>query len=953
MRFRVLGAVELLSAEGAAQPVRSGNQRRLLAALLAHRGEVVTFDALAEALWPDGPPSSVLTTLRTYVSRLRHLVGDDLVSRGGGYALQIATEELDACRFDRLLDRATTERGRAAAGILREALDLWDGPAYGAEADLALVRGEAIRLEERRARARHLLGRSLVEAGQVDEAVAVAEALLAEEPLREPTWTVLVEALAAAGRTADALRAYQRAAEALAEAGLEPTAELRAAERAALSDDSSHRADRASSSPTGGDGAPHRAPVPTRSSSFVGRTDDLHAVADLLATSRMVTLVGPGGVGKTRLAMELAAGPAGAGRHGVAWADLSTVAEDGSVGDAVVAALGISGGQPVGEALSAAGRLEVLLVLDNAEHVLDSVCEVVDLVVSSGDRARVLATSRERVGADAEVVWKVEALPVDGAGSAASRLLVDRVRAAGGRIPLDPDDPAVTTLLTRLDGLPLAIEMVAAQLATTSLGEVVEGVTRHPSDLDPLRRGVPERHRSLTSVLEWSERRLGPDERAVLHEMSVFAGPVVATDLEGALGRPGARRHVRRLVDRSLVTADLRATPTRYGLLQTVRDHGSARLRSAGTLAGVERRHAEWGVEMAAAEALRLVGPDELAARTRIDQLLPELRTAFAWSARSEPALAADLVGHLYDHARTGLVDEPLRWAEELIAGGLAETRRPKALAGAAARALSRADLDAARALADEALEACTGGPCLQALDVRGDAELFAADLPAARRSYERMWRVALEVGNELYESLGLAGTAMTYGYGGDVAGAQPTLDRLAARVWVNPSAHAWATYAIGETILDRDPPVALAHLDEAVSVGREARSWYVVNMATVSAISLRARCGDPTESLPHFAAVIRDLDRFGDRAHLFTVLRNLAVLLARAGAHDAVAPLLGFLDRVEIDSYGPEAAMLEDARRSGRTAVGSRRWDLLVADGWAMDTATVVDWAIRESESW
>src|SRR5687768_8680947 len=272
MRFRVLGTVELLDAHGQARPIGSPNQRTVLAVLLACRGEVVTIDALVEALWGDSAPASAVATLRTYVSRLRARLGRALASRGGGFILEIEPDDLDAERFETLLDGARHAAAVDAAGLLAAALDLWKGPAFGDRADVERVRAEARRLEARRTAAREAHAAALLHAGRVDEAVAAAEALVTAEPLGEGGWVVLIEALAAARRPAEALRAFRRAAGALAEVGLEPSADLRQAERVALTGGATprHTPPVAPDAPT----TPRRFHPPIVPSSIVGRDDD-------------------------------------------------------------------------------------------------------------------------------------------------------------------------------------------------------------------------------------------------------------------------------------------------------------------------------------------------------------------------------------------------------------------------------------------------------------------------------------------------------------------------------------------------------------------------------------------------------------------------------------------------------------------------------------------------------
>ena len=322
-----------------------------------------------------------LSTLRTYVSRLRAQLGPALVARGGGYALAIPAGALDADRFEALVDAAQRADPADAADLLAAALDLWHGPAYGDRADVERVRAEARRLEERCRGAREARAVALLRTGRHDEAVAAAEALVAAEPLREGGWAVLIEALAGAHRTADALRAYRRAAAALAEVGLEPTRALRDAEQIALKDAAPRRATGTPSEI----GRSDRFVPPLVPSSFVGRDDDVKLIAELVCNTRLVTLTGPGGVGKTRLALEVARGTAQRTELGSCLVELASVANPAAVPDAIVTTLGLSAdGRAAVDILPSVGDLDVLIVLDNAEHVIDATAAAVECILSGG-----------------------------------------------------------------------------------------------------------------------------------------------------------------------------------------------------------------------------------------------------------------------------------------------------------------------------------------------------------------------------------------------------------------------------------------------------------------------------------------------------------------------------------------------------------------------------------------
>ena len=288
---------------------------------------------------------------------------------------------------------------------------------------------------------------------------------------------MLIEALAGAHRTADALRAYRRAAAALAEAGLEPTRVLRDAERIALKDAAPRRA---TGSPSAVDRSDRFVP-PLVPSSIVGRDDDTTLIAELVGNTRLVTLTGPGGVGKTRLALEVARRTAQRTELGACLVELASVANPAAVPDTIVATLGLTAdGRAAVDILPSIGDLDVLIVLDNAEHVIDATAAAVERILSGGASARVLATSREPLAIEGEHVWTVAPLATAGADASAATLFRERAAAVGAT----PDDTVVMRIVQRLDGLPLAIEMAAAQLDTTTAGELADALderARHAS----------------------------------------------------------------------------------------------------------------------------------------------------------------------------------------------------------------------------------------------------------------------------------------------------------------------------------------------------------------------------------------------------------------------------------------------------------------------------------------
>ena len=531
LELRILGPVQAVRG-GVGLAVGGPKPGAVLAMLLLEPGRVVPAGQLAEELWRGSPPPGAAKTLRSYVSRLRALLAPDavLVARGGGYGIEVDPGQVDASRFERLAGagQAALGRGEAAVAASRfgEALALWRGPALADVADVERLALEAARLEELRLVAVEGRIEADLGLGLHAEVAGELERLVAEHPLRERLWRLLVLALYRCERQADALAAYRRARTMLArELGLEPGEELRQLEQAVLRHDVPAVPRRT-----------ERHNLPAQLTSFLGREQDLAQLEQLLAGTRLLTLTGPGGVGKTRLALELAAAALEGFPDGAWLASLAGVADPGLVASQVMEALGVRQGGEARVTDALLFRLRdagLLLVLDNCEHLLDACAELAGTLLRGSPGLRVLATSREPLGVPGEVVFAVPPLavpaePADAeaiAGAPAVRLFLDRGSAAraGAGVRAAPV-AAVARICRELDGLPLAIELAAARASALS----VEEIERHLQDLFRFlayrRPAADPRHQALKTAIDWSYQLLSEPERRVLGELSVFAG---------------------------------------------------------------------------------------------------------------------------------------------------------------------------------------------------------------------------------------------------------------------------------------------------------------------------------------------------------------------------------------------------------------------------------------------
>ena len=595
---------------GPVQVVRSGREaglggprpRAVLALLVLEAGRVVPVGRLVEEVWRGSPPPGAAKTLRSYISRLRALLTPDaaLAARGGGYVLGADPDLVDAVRFERLAGagQAVLSRGEAAAAAdrFRQALGLWRGPALADVREVEPLAREAARLEELRLVAVEGRIEADIELGRHADVTGELETLVAEYPLRERLWRLLVLALYRGERQAVALAAYRRARDLLAtELGLEPGAELRRLEQAVLRQEV----------PAAAPPARHNLPAPL--TSFVGREQDLARLEGLLREARLVTLTGTGGTGKTRLALEAGAGVAGGFPDGVWLAELAGIADPGLVAAQVMQVLGVrqQGDVPVLEALVYRLRsAELLLVLDNCEHLLEACAELAGALLRAAPGLRVLATSREQLGLPGEVTCPVQplGLPPQAAGASdavqapAVRLFLDRGSAARGGTAGGVAPAAVAERICRkLDGLPLAIELAAARLGTLSAAEIEARLEDRFRFLAYRRPVGDPRHQALRAAMDWSYDLLSAEERRVLGELSVFAGTfgaAQAAEVCGERDQLGTLEVIDRLAGKSLVAAEPAEDGTRCRLLDTVRHYAAGRLAEAGGTEAARDRHA-------------------------------------------------------------------------------------------------------------------------------------------------------------------------------------------------------------------------------------------------------------------------------------------------------------------------------------------------------------------------
>jgi predicted ATPase/DNA-binding SARP family transcriptional activator len=609
VQIGILGPFEVRTDDGVVADVPGARLRALLIALALEPGRVVSRAALVDWIWGEHPPSDAANALQRLASRLRKaLPGGVVEGQTGGYRLAVEPDAVDALRFERLVGRARDEdSGRVR--LLREALALWRGAALqdvgledSAAFDAAVTRLERLRLTA-------MEDRFDAEVSLRDGAELVPELtdLVAAHPVRERLVAALMRALVASGRKSEALLVYERTRQALADAlGTDPSPELSALHVALLRDEWGQQEEN------------RKTNVRAELTSFVGRDADVAVVRELVAEHRLTTLIGPGGSGKTRLATEAAHTLLGDLPDGVWLVELAAIGADGDVAQATLTGLGLRdallGAAPSAELVdglvAAIREREMLLILDNCEHVIESAAKFADRVLGECRRLRILATSREPLGITGEALWLVEPLPLPAdatsgeiESSPAVRLLRDRAGAV--RRDLGADDRTLSTMVRvcrALDGMPLAIELAAARLRTMSIDQLANRLDDRFRLLTSGSRTALPRHKTLRAVVDWSWELLTDAERTVLRRLSVFAGGASLEAAErvcagDAVEQDQVLELLTSLAEKSLLVTQGGGAP-RYRMLTTIKEYAAARLAEAGEAEQARRAHLAYFTEL-------------------------------------------------------------------------------------------------------------------------------------------------------------------------------------------------------------------------------------------------------------------------------------------------------------------------------------------------------------------
>jgi predicted ATPase/DNA-binding SARP family transcriptional activator len=661
--IRLLGPVDVVDDDGTVHGSTSAIRQTILSLLAVHAGQVLSADWLLEHAWDGNVPRSGAGAVRFHIKRLRgELTGLDLIeTHPGGYRLRVEPDDVDIGVLESLARSAADETDPASAvRMCAEALALWRGEPFLDASPTADLADEAARLDELRIAITERLFRSHLDSGAGSELVADLLRLATQHPLRESLWSMLITAQYRAGLQTDALRSYEQIRAMLAQdLGLDPSTELQDLQRRVLQHDPSLVR------------APLRSPrdsrrnLPVQLSPLIGRRRDISELQALLATDRVITLIGAAGVGKTRLALAVAA-EAVAQPGGVWWVELAAVSDPEAIGRAVLAAVGVpeaTGLSPVGLLTIELGDEPSLLVLDNCEHLVDACAEFVMELLTANPTTSVLATSREPLGVPGEITWRVpslscpplESLEVEAlAEYAAVALFLDRAHRARPSFTMSEiNASAVVQICHRLDGIPLALELAAVRCRQMS----VERIATELNDRFRLLTGGPRtlvaRQQTVEASVDWSYDLLDVEERSAFRRLGVFVGRFPMEAAEAVVSASGGSDAsavfdlINRLVDKSLVVVDDSGDGNHhYRLLETLRAYALDRLRAEGEEDQLRTLHAAWWADWLGP---RGANPSD-ASLDEIDTFYDNLTAALDWSTR-EPHLGLRL---LYSMAQIG-----------------------------------------------------------------------------------------------------------------------------------------------------------------------------------------------------------------------------------------------------------------------------------------------------------
>lgn len=726
----------------------------------------------------------------------------------------------------------------------------------------------------------------------------------------------------------------------------------------------------------------HR-PLRPQRTTFVGRSVEVGRLVALLYDARLVSLVGPGGVGKTRLALEAAAFVDARFPDGRFLIELASVEREGDVVEAIASVLDVRHRERIGTTDAIAERLDAqrsLLILDNCEHVLPSIRVFVTAIQLRCPSVAVLVTSREPLRIDGEICWQTKPLSVppaaldlhleaNGEWGVSPRfealdLLVARTRALNRDFSLTTEtvEPAAE-ICRRLDGIPLAIELAASQVATLGPAELLA----HLDERFHLLMGASnDARRTLRGAVEWSYQLLEPHQQLLFRRLSVFTGGFGLEACREVCSGDGLDdvdvvAVMADLVRKSLVVGELQSPNMRYRLLDTLRHYAQAELSETAEATPLRRRHASWVRDFVCRVAPAIKGPTERSVGDSLQAEIENVRGALHWAIdNGEADIAFDIVAALEDYVVLRLDFEVAALAAAVVAVDeptwRRHPRRHHALGLVAYASWARGDHEEAERLGRQALtdgSSSGASPSWAAHQAIGNAAWFSGRMEQARIAFTEWAEHARTSGDDFHRSWAGAHLAVAETFStGSSEGAEAAREALfLARRCGSPFLIALALYASSECIIDREPEHALDLVTEGVTVGRESGNRFAFGLCLSTLASLIGRIGPPTEALALYRLALGHWRQTGNWSNQLILLRNLAEFAARIGSFDLTARLLGALetsgDMLSAD-IGPEGARLDAGVQLARRSLGLQRYEAEARTGSGLGSALL----IRQTEA-
>ena len=925
IRISVLGPVR---AERGGEPLDLGGptQRRLLATLVARHDEVVAVSDLLEALWGDDPPPSGPGSIQAYVSRLRRELGADLIETAApGYRFNTPNAEVDAVRFQEARQNLPHER-QARIREIKAVLELWSGAPYeGIEG----LDGMARRLVETRLELEEQLASDLAEEGHVAEAVGVLERMTTIEPLREVSWIQLAGTLSNGGRHAEAVRALNRYRENVADLGLEPSNEFIEFE---------NRLFETPAPP------PPRRVVTKPSTSFVGRANEKRQLGDLIAAERLVSVLGPGGMGKTRLGLEVLAEVENANVWVVPLAGTNSGA---GVAPAILRSIGLeSRGDPVVAVLRALNDGDIVF-LDNCEHVIEGAASVA-AAITEQTSASVFATSREPLNVAGETI--VALGPLDRAS--ASTLYEERASSVNPEFAADPDQ--IADLCEMLDLMPLAIEIAASRSLALGPADIAANLDREYSILRRPMRGGEARHETLNSLVQWSYDLMPPETRRLFERLSVFAGRF---DIDAAKSVAGFAELANEsipalladLVERSMVA---RVDGGYYRMLHVLKSFAAQLVRKSGDFEQAMDRHTAYFSSLAPEIGEGIASGAELDWLDVANRSVEDMGLALDWAVNDSNLDACrQILEGLFDWFYHRQPPELMGWGAKVLAVSEGHPVFPVAAAWAALASLKRNEIDEARAVAQLGIDFGDHPATRYAWFMAGDVACYTGELDFARSAFDHQLVRASNEGDKIGVIDAIGGEVLALSYQGFYEEAYAIAQGIepAAQATGSPTYIAFAQYTLGETLVEADPEQARRRLMAAVDTASSVNNKLIEGMARTAMGPLLANNGDleeATEQMVQALGVYLDL---GANAYAWTALRYLALIGGRAGRDEVVIKIIAAAETNGRRPYGVEEEEWDQLKARLATNSDYQTW---WSNGAAMDLQVVAAAALDAFDS-